>query len=83
MFTALEISVVEQMVDAICYGHSATSISEATHDRLWHATPMNGVMPVDCVFDELVQPPSEEDLTWAKKSFDKQALAEIKELGLA
>jgi hypothetical protein len=83
LFSASEISVVDQMIDHICYNHSASSISEVTHDKVWHSTPMNGVMPIDCIFDGLVQPASEEDLEWAKKSLSKKALAEIKELGLA
>lgn len=77
-FDATEISVVERVMNFVCDGHSATSISELTHDDLWASTPENGVMPVDCVFDALRAPPSAEDMAWATRPLDPETLQELR-----
>ncbi|MBF0375792.1 MAG: DUF4065 domain-containing protein [Alphaproteobacteria bacterium] len=74
---AIEISLLEQIIGIVCNSHTASSISELTHDDLWERTPENRVMPADCVFDRLRAPPSAEDWAWAQQPVDAETKAEL------
>ena len=80
-FSATEISLIEQVLSVVCYSHTASSVSELTHDDLWERTPENGVMPADSVFDRLRSPPSEDDRQWAVRSLDTATQAELNAWG--
>jgi hypothetical protein len=45
-FSAGEIDVINEVMDWICNGESAKSISEKTHDALWEETEIGGPMSV-------------------------------------
>jgi hypothetical protein len=40
LFSAQEIDILNQMIDAVCENYTAASISEFSHDPLWEETPM-------------------------------------------
>lgn len=50
LFSAHEISIVDEMIEAICFGHTATSISEFSHKRVWEVTPDRTEIPLETVF---------------------------------
>lgn len=66
LFTAEEISVVDRWIETIAYRHTARSISEASHDRMWHLIPDGAPMPLDIVFGAQLEPPDSDDLEWAR-----------------
>ena len=45
MFTADEISLVDQIIEIICDHHTAGSISEATHDAIWQIAAIGEEIP--------------------------------------
>lgn len=76
-FTAEEISTVDSMISAICYNHTASSISDLSHSRIWEITPDREVIPLETVFAlELVEP-SRQDLDWADAAFTADAAREL------
>jgi hypothetical protein len=80
--TPEETNVLSRMIDSICLGHTASSISEITHNDIWHRTRNRGVMPASCVFEYLLIPPSEEDLKWAGTPLDPDTESELAMFGL-
>ncbi len=56
-------SVMRRIVD----DHSATSISERTHDVLWESCSLGEIMPVEAAAVQFV-PLSDADVEWAERS---------------
>ena len=83
LFSPDEISVLDRMIEIVCFGHTATSISAATHDRVWQLTPEKGVMSAAGVFDRLIVPPDEPTRTWASRPLDDAATSSLAALGLS
>jgi hypothetical protein len=77
-----EIDVLSRMIESICLGRTASSISEVTHNDIWHRTRDRGVMPASCVFECLLISPSEEDLKWAVTPLDPDTESELAMFGL-
>lgn len=44
--SAKEIALVDEVRDAICYGHTAESISELSHDQVWEAANIGEQIPM-------------------------------------
>jgi hypothetical protein len=66
LFTAEEVSLIEQYVDVICNQHSARSISDMSHDVVWEAAEIGEEIPSVTAF---LQPPAEitpADVAWAR-----------------
>jgi hypothetical protein len=67
-FGADEIAIIDMVADVICKGHTAASISEATHDALWAETEIGAEMPIgpaSVIEGEATQ----NDLDWAARTF--------------
>lgn len=69
-FSAEEIDTLRDVMQLVCDGHSAASISELTHDALWDETEIGQDMPVKAgaVIPGEVTP---EAIQWAKGAFDE------------
>lgn len=44
--SAREIALVDEVREAICYGHTAESISELSHDQVWEAANIGEEIPL-------------------------------------
>jgi hypothetical protein len=69
-FTAEEIDILRNIMEHICEGHSAASISDLTHDALWDETEFGQEMSVKAgaVLPAEITP---EAMQWAKGAFDE------------
>jgi hypothetical protein len=59
--------IVDQMIQYVCEGHTAASISEETHDYVWEIAQMGEVIPYHAIFAARIQEPSDEELAWARE----------------
>lgn len=66
VFTAEEVSLIEQYVDLICNRHSARSISEASHDVVWDAAEIGEEIPYETAFLHTRAELTPDDLAWAR-----------------
>ncbi len=65
-FSSAEISLVERMIEDICRNHTATSISNLTHDVIYDLAEMGETIPYEAF---LASEPGEinaRDLEWAR-----------------
>ncbi len=72
MFSAEQISLVDTVVDAICSNHTATSISNLSHDVIWEAAEIGEELPMAAAafggnFGEI----DEHDIAWAHSEIDR------------
>lgn len=77
-FSADEIAVVDQMIDVIAYGHTARSISDVTHDKLWETLADGDAFPPSTILAwHLGTPASEDAVAWAEEAAKGLAPAAI------
>lgn len=62
-----EIELITEVIDAIVNGHTASSISEFSHDRVWKMVANGDRIPLQAMLVSEVAPPREEHLEWARK----------------
>jgi hypothetical protein len=60
-----EISIMDELIDAICRKHTAKSISDITHDETWKLAAIGEPIPLHTAFIGKRQKPTEEDIDWA------------------
>lgn len=65
-FSAEEISLVDSVIDAVCDHHTATSISELTHDDAWQLARIGEEIPLHAFLAAESGELTEESLAWAK-----------------
>lgn len=70
-FSADEISLVDQVIDAICFGHTAASISELSHDLIWKSAAIGEEIPVSAVHAGAPEEITEEMLAWGKSEMKR------------
>jgi len=73
-FTAEEISLVDEVIEIIRDGHTATSISALTHDRVWEAAEIGEEMPFHAIYASKDAELTEEDMEWATEQCGKLGL---------
>ena len=68
--TAEEVDVLRDVMQQVCDGHSATTISDATHDALWDETEIGQDMSVKAgaIVPGEITPDA---IAWAKEAFDE------------
>lgn len=69
-FTADEISTVDGMISAIALGHTAASISEFSHNRIWEIANLQEALPLSTVFAFNLADPEEATLEWVEGALD-------------
>jgi Protein of unknown function (DUF4065) len=69
-FSAEEIEILRNVMDQVCDGHSAASISDLSHDALWDETEIGQDMSVKAaaVFPGEITPDA---IRWAKEALDE------------
>ncbi|MEE9303803.1 MAG: Panacea domain-containing protein [Thiotrichaceae bacterium] len=60
-----QIRWIDEQIDAICEGHTATSISEKTHDKMWQGAEMHESLPVSAAAIRFIEP-GQEAIDWAR-----------------
>ncbi len=60
-----DMNIVKTVVNAICDGHSASSISEMTHDQVWDAATEGEVIPLFATLAANPGPISAGTMEWA------------------
>lgn len=65
------IAIVDQMIEWICFDHTATSISGETHDLLWESAEMGEVIPLGAALAFRAAEITENDFAWAKAELEK------------
>lgn len=73
VFSPEEISIVDDVLREVCYNHTATSISLATHDDIWKLADIGEEIPLETAFASELAEISEEDVKWAKRNLSKIA----------
>lgn len=62
--TAKEVDVIHRMVSWIAHNHTATSISERSHDRIWELADYNDPIPYETVFAARLDEVTPADFAW-------------------
>jgi hypothetical protein len=65
-FTADEVSLADEVIDIICNGHTAGSISEATHNRIWKLAELGEEIPYSAVLAVDLGEVTEDDVRWVR-----------------
>jgi hypothetical protein len=73
MFTPEEISLIDDVIGEICFNHTATSISLASHDRIWELAEIGDELPLETIFASDLDEVTEADVAWAKAALRKTA----------
>lgn len=76
LFTAAEMSLIDSEIDRICYGHTATSISEESHDDVWKLAAIGEELPYHTVFASRRAEITGEDIAWARQQLASPVHAE-------
>lgn len=66
LFTAEEISLVDDAIRFVCLEHSANEISERTHDIIWKLAEIGEGIPLHAMLASELGEVTPEDVEWAK-----------------
>lgn len=72
VFTAAEITIIDDAFEHVCLENTAKSISEQTHGVIWALADMGEEIPYEAVFASNVGEVDETDIAWAR---DTQSVA--------
>jgi hypothetical protein len=75
MFDTEELMLVDWWIKHVAEEHTATSISDLSHNYAWNIAAMGEEIPLHAVFADRVRSPNDEELEWAR--------TEAKRLGLS
>jgi hypothetical protein len=73
LFSGEEISIVDELINVICCGHIAKSISDKTHDRIWELADIGEEIPYYTVFAGSLGQIDQNDIAWAYRSISEDA----------
>lgn len=65
-FAPEAISIIDQMIEWICHNHTASSISEKTHDLLWESAEIGEEIPLAAALASRSAEITEDDVAWAR-----------------
>ncbi len=65
LFSADEISFVDTIIRFVCEDHTATSISEMTHDQAWKIAHIGETIPYEAIYISSEGELTEKDMQWA------------------
>jgi hypothetical protein len=69
-FSPEEISVIDDMIHGICENHTATSISNLTHDRIYELAKIGEEIPYFAILASRKGEITVEDVAWAMDTLD-------------
>lgn len=73
-FTPEEISLIDEVIERICDGHTASSISQLTHDAIWECAGIGEELPLYTAFASVAGEITEDDLAWASTEVERLEL---------
>lgn len=68
LFTADEISLVEQAIEFVCVQH--TAIGEMSHDVIWELAEIGEEIPYEAMLATRLDGVTKEDVKWAREAHD-------------
>ena len=72
VFSAEQISLVDSVLETICSGFTASSISELSHDIVWEAAAIGEEIPMHvAAFAGNIGEINEDDIEWANNEIDR------------
>lgn len=71
LFTADEISLVEQAIEYVCEQHTAMSISNASHDVIWELAEIGEEIPYEAMFAWRLDAVTKDDVKWARDAHNR------------
>lgn len=80
VFSASEISMVDRMIEMICFGHTAASISDFSHTRIWQVTPDRATIPLETVFSMTLVGPNQDTQDWVETAVTEEVLRQADDL---
>ncbi len=64
-FAERDLRLLDAVIQEICWNHTATSISGASHDQIWKAAALGETIPLYAVLAAEPAEVTEEDMDWA------------------
>ncbi len=64
-FSPREVELIDAVIEDVCNNHSAASISDASHEMVWHAAAIGEEIPLYAYLASQPATPTEADLAWA------------------
>jgi hypothetical protein len=75
MFSADELALIDWWIKTIAEKHTATSISELSHDYGWEVAAMGEALPVHAYLARRIRDPkTAEELEWARSEAQRLGL---------
>ena len=71
LFTADEISLVDEAIQFVCLGHTAMDISDKTHDIIWQLAEIGEEIPYEAMWASRLDLITKEDVKWARLASEK------------
>lgn len=68
LFNAEEVSTLDGIIESVCRGHTARSISDMSHNRAWKLADIGEELPYFTIFAGVPAPITQADLDWAHQS---------------
>ena len=66
-----QVSMINDVIDEVCENHTATSISDKTHDHIWEIAAVGEEIPLETILVARLAPITEDDVTWAEQELSK------------
>lgn len=67
IFKSHEISLIDEVIETITKNHTATSISELTHDDIWEMAEIGETIPYETIMVARLGEIDENDIAWANE----------------
>lgn len=61
-----QLKIINDVRDYVCENHTASSISDKSHDDIWQMALMEEVIPYEALLVSRFVKPTDEDIEWAK-----------------
>ena len=72
VFSPKDLEIVDSVIAEICEKHTATSISELSHDAVWAAARMGEVIPMYAWLAGTPGELTEDDYSWANAKIEER-----------
>lgn len=70
VFTEKQLRILDDKIDSICFGHTANSISEKSHNEIWAMAEMGEVIPYEALIAKFI-PVNADDVAWARAEIER------------
>jgi hypothetical protein len=70
VFTADEISLVDEAIRFVCEEHTAMEISDRSHDVIWELAEIGEEIPYSAMLASRLDGVTKEDVAWARQAHD-------------